>query len=57
MIEILSPLIWTAEHAGLPLIQAYLQPGKHGFYDGVNFASAGGGALVETFQGSVCIVS
>ncbi|CAO2824659.1 unnamed protein product [Amaranthus hypochondriacus] len=44
---------FIAEYAGLPLIQAYLQPGKHGFYDGVNFASAGGGALIETFQGSV----
>ncbi|KAL2932985.1 GDSL esterase/lipase 5, partial [Bienertia sinuspersici] len=44
---------FIAEHANLPLIHPYLQPGKRRFYDGVNFASAGGGALVETFQGSV----
>ena len=47
--------IFSAEHANLPLIPPFLQPGNHEFYDGVNFASAGAGALVETFQGSVCI--
>ncbi|XP_021720395.1 GDSL esterase/lipase 5-like [Chenopodium quinoa] len=44
---------FIAERANLPLIQPYLQPHKRRFYYGVNFASAGGGALVETFKGSV----
>uniref|UniRef100_I1KHH2 Uncharacterized protein n=1 Tax=Glycine max TaxID=3847 RepID=I1KHH2_SOYBN len=46
---------FIAEYATLPLIQAYLSPA--GFQDhyiyGVNFASAGAGALVETNQGLV----
>ncbi|KAL8171584.1 hypothetical protein V2J09_023388 [Rumex salicifolius] len=44
---------FIAEHAKLPLILPYLQPGKHDFSHGVNFASAGAGALNETFQGLV----
>lgn len=43
----------VAEYAGLPLIPPFLQPGNPYYYDGVNFASAGAGALVETFQGEV----
>ncbi|KAF3451967.1 hypothetical protein FNV43_RR08063 [Rhamnella rubrinervis] len=44
---------FIAEYANLPLIPPFLQPGFHNYYDGVNFASSGAGALVETFQGSV----
>ncbi|XP_021291452.1 GDSL esterase/lipase 1-like [Herrania umbratica] len=44
---------FIAEYAGLPLIPPYLQPGNNNFVDGVNFASAGAGALVETYQGFV----
>ncbi|KAI3426646.1 Lipase_GDSL domain-containing protein [Psidium guajava] len=45
---------FIAEYAELPLIPPYLQPGVlHQWRHGVNFASAGAGALVETFQGSV----
>ena len=46
-------LIFVAEYANLPLIPPFLQPGLTQFNNGVNFASGGGGALVETFQGSV----
>ncbi|KAI9119916.1 hypothetical protein K1719_009305 [Acacia pycnantha] len=44
---------FIAEYANLPLIEPYLQPGNNKYYNGVNFASAGAGALVETFQGFV----
>ncbi|XP_074268276.1 GDSL esterase/lipase 5 [Silene latifolia] len=44
---------FIAERAHLPLIPPYLQPGLHQFSHGVNFASAGAGALVETFRHSV----
>ncbi|EOY27364.1 GDSL-motif lipase 2 [Theobroma cacao] len=44
---------FIAEYANLPLIQPYLQPGNHQFTYGVNFASAGAGALAETAQGFV----
>ncbi|XP_022715358.1 GDSL esterase/lipase 1-like [Durio zibethinus] len=44
---------FIAEHANLPLIPPYLQPGNHQFTYGVNFASAGAGALAETNQGLV----
>ncbi|XP_028752109.1 GDSL esterase/lipase 1-like [Neltuma alba] len=44
---------FIAEYAKLPLIQPYLFPGNHEYIDGVNFASAGSGALVETNQGRV----
>ncbi|XP_061361909.1 GDSL esterase/lipase 5-like [Gastrolobium bilobum] len=45
---------FIAEYAELPLIPPYLHPGYHGQYMyGVNFASAGAGALVETNQGRV----
>ena len=33
--------------------QSYLQPGNHQLMNGVNFASAGTVALVETHQGKV----
>ncbi|KAL0853350.1 hypothetical protein Bca101_058502 [Brassica carinata] len=43
-----------AEYAKLPLIPPFLEPGdSQKKLCGVNFASAGAGALVETFQGSV----
>ncbi|XP_048503825.1 GDSL esterase/lipase 5 [Beta vulgaris subsp. vulgaris] len=42
-----------AQHANLPLLPPYLQPGESHFYDGVNFASIGAGALVQTNQGLV----
>ncbi|KAF7843662.1 GDSL esterase/lipase 5 [Senna tora] len=44
---------FIAEYAELPLIQPYLFPGNQEYIDGVNFASAGAGALVETYQGFV----
>ncbi|KAL4625195.1 hypothetical protein ACB092_05G007100 [Castanea dentata] len=43
---------FIAEYAKLPLIPPFLQPGNNQYYYGVNFASAGAGALVETFQGA-----
>lgn len=46
----------VAGYANLSLIPPFLQPGFRHYYDGVNFASSGAGALVETFQGSVCIM-
>ncbi|KAF7843663.1 GDSL esterase/lipase 5 [Senna tora] len=42
---------FIAKYAELPLIQPYLFPGNQEYIDGVNFASGGAGALVETFQG------
>ncbi|XP_062025579.1 GDSL esterase/lipase 1-like [Rosa rugosa] len=42
-----------AEYANLPMIPPYLQPGFDNYSNGVNFASAGAGALAETFQGFV----
>ncbi|TQE09731.1 hypothetical protein C1H46_004688 [Malus baccata] len=44
---------FIAEYAKLPLIPPYLQPGNREFRYGVNFASAGAGALVEINQGLV----
>ncbi|KEH18902.1 putative SGNH hydrolase-type esterase domain-containing protein [Medicago truncatula] len=44
---------FIAEYAKLPLIQPYLFPGSQLYINGVNFASAGAGALVETHQGLV----
>ncbi|KAJ4717685.1 GDSL esterase/lipase [Melia azedarach] len=44
---------FIAEYANLPLIPPFLQPGIREYYSGVNFASAGAGALVESFQGDV----
>ncbi|GMI71054.1 GDSL-motif lipase 5 [Hibiscus trionum] len=46
---------FIAGFAGLPIIQPYLKPGagNHKFTDGVNFASGGAGALVESHQGFV----
>ena len=45
----------ATEYAGLPLIPAYLEPWNNEFTHGANFASAGAGALIETFAGFVCI--
>ncbi|XP_024029840.1 GDSL esterase/lipase 1 [Morus notabilis] len=42
-----------AEYAKLPFILPYLQPGNHEYSYGVNFGSAGAGALVETYRGYV----
>ncbi|KAG6733160.1 hypothetical protein I3842_01G212900 [Carya illinoinensis] len=42
---------FIAEYAKLSLIPPFLQPGNPHYLNGVNFASAGAGALVETFQG------
>ncbi|PON45110.1 Lipase [Parasponia andersonii] len=44
---------FIAEYANLPLIPPFLQPGFRHYYAGVNFASSGAGALVDTFQGLV----
>ncbi|OWM76403.1 GDSL esterase/lipase 1-like [Punica granatum] len=44
---------FIAKYAGLPLIPPYLKPGKYQFMGGANFASAGAGALAETFPGFV----
>ncbi|KAJ9179463.1 hypothetical protein P3X46_011250 [Hevea brasiliensis] len=44
---------FIAEYANLPLIPPFLQPGIDEYRFGVNFASGGAGALVETFQGDV----
>lgn len=45
----------AAEYAKLPFIPPYLQPGFNNYTYGVNFASAGAGALPESFQGFVSI--
>ncbi|CAL5326416.1 unnamed protein product [Camellia sinensis] len=43
---------FIAEYAKLPLIPPYMQlSNNHQFTNGVNFASGGAGALVETFKG------
>ncbi|XP_038901399.1 GDSL esterase/lipase 3-like isoform X2 [Benincasa hispida] len=39
-----------AEYAQMPFIQAYLDPNNNNYTNGVNFASGGAGALVETNQ-------
>lgn len=44
---------FIAEYAKLPLIAPFLQPGNQEYRNGVNFASAGAGALDETFRGAV----
>ncbi|CAN8288056.1 unnamed protein product [Cochlearia groenlandica] len=45
---------FIAEYANLPLIPPFLEPGDiQKKLHGVNFASAGAGALLETFQGLV----
>ncbi|XP_016648880.1 PREDICTED: GDSL esterase/lipase 1-like [Prunus mume] len=44
---------FIAQYAKLPLIPPYLQPENHEFSYGVNFASAGSGALDGTRLGSV----
>ncbi|KAF5733471.1 GDSL esterase/lipase 5 [Tripterygium wilfordii] len=40
-----------AQYANLPLIPPFLQPGLIEYQYGVNFASGGGGALVDTHPG------
>ncbi|KAJ4717725.1 GDSL esterase/lipase [Melia azedarach] len=44
---------FIAEYAKLPLIPTFLPSTSHEFTFGVNFASAGAGALVETHKGFV----
>ncbi|KEH18901.1 GDSL esterase/lipase 1 [Medicago truncatula] len=44
---------FIAEYAKLPLTQPYLFPGSQEYINGINFASAAAGALVETNQGRV----
>ena len=44
----------AAQFAELPILPPYLQPIAHHFTDGANFASAGGGVLVQTHPGTVC---
>ncbi|CAL5371246.1 unnamed protein product [Camellia sinensis] len=45
---------FIAEYAKLPLIPPYMQlTNNHQFTNGVNFASGGAGAVVETFKGLV----
>lgn len=44
---------FISEYAKLPLIPPYLQPGIQNYNYGVNFASIGAGALLETHQGLV----
>ena len=51
-IDWFTETVLLAEYLKLPLILPYLQPGNHQFIDGVNFASGGAGALVETHEGN-----
>lgn len=44
----------AAEYAKVPLVPPYLQPGFNYYAHGVNFASAGAGALAQSYQGYVC---
>ncbi|GMN36815.1 hypothetical protein TIFTF001_006326 [Ficus carica] len=44
---------FISEYAKLPLIEPYLKPGVHNYANGVNFASGGAGALVESHHGFV----
>ncbi|KAF7846958.1 hypothetical protein BT93_L3539 [Corymbia citriodora subsp. variegata] len=44
---------FIAEYANLPLIPPYLQMKNDEFKGGANFASAGAGALVDTYEGFV----
>ena len=57
--SIFNTIFLTAEKAWLPLIPPNLQPGNSNsqLTYGVNFASAGAGALVETFPGMVNIIN
>jgi hypothetical protein len=48
------PNFFVAGFAKLPLIPPYLSPGNNEFTNGLNFASAGAGALTETNVGMVC---
>ena len=51
-----SDFCWfdSAEYAERPFIPPYLQPGNDQFSYGASLASAGAGALDETYQGLVC---
>ncbi|XP_065865503.1 GDSL esterase/lipase 1-like [Euphorbia lathyris] len=42
---------FIADYLNLPLIEPYLRPGNRNYTNGVNFASGGAGALLETFPG------
>ncbi|XP_019225079.1 PREDICTED: GDSL esterase/lipase 5-like isoform X1 [Nicotiana attenuata] len=45
---------FIAEHANIPVPPPFLQPqNEQDYYNGANFASAGAGSLVETFEGAV----
>ncbi|KAK4591482.1 hypothetical protein RGQ29_021615 [Quercus rubra] len=44
---------FVAQFAKLPILPPYLQPIAHHFTDGANFASAGGGVLVQTHPGTI----
>ncbi|WCJ39328.1 GDSL lipase [Euphorbia peplus] len=44
---------FIAEYQKLPLVPPFLKPGKKYYEYGVNFASAGAGALLETLEGTV----
>lgn len=44
---------FISEYAKLPLIPPYLKPGVRNYEYGVNFASGGAGALVQSHQGFV----
>lgn len=44
---------FISEYAKLPLIEPYLKPGVRNYANGVNFASGGAGALVESHHGFV----
>ncbi|KAB1218306.1 GDSL esterase/lipase 1 [Morella rubra] len=46
---------FIAQFAKLPILPAYLQPTAHRLTDGANFASAGGGVLVETHPGTISL--
>ena len=54
---IVKIFLYAAEYAKLPLIPPYLFPGYVDLTYGVNFASAGAGALSQTRQGFVCHIS
>ena len=46
--------LFVAGFAKLPLIPPYLSPDNNEFTNGLNYASAGAGAMTETNVGMVC---
>jgi len=54
---VLTILCCLAELAKLPILPPYLHPGRVEHVYGVNFASGGAGALRETSQGFVRLIS